>query len=77
MANKATKPKKTLEDVKKQCEECGGDIGLGEDALALERVVIGPRFPIAVGDTQFFHVSGCIEGYFCKGQGERLPRRIP
>ena len=63
-----------------ECAGCRGNRGeleYGKDALVLERVVIGPRGPIPVGEMKFFHVDECFEEYVCNGSREKLPKRIP
>ena len=61
----------------RRCAECGRDIEIGEDAMTLERVVMGPRGPVPIDDMRFFHISRCLAEYVCNTEGENLPRRIP
>ena len=67
----------TSEDESRRCAECHREISIGEDAIALERIVMGPRGPVPIDDMKFFHVSRCLADYFCNSDGEKLPARIP
>ena len=60
-----------------KCAECHRKISIGEDAIALERIVIGPRGPVSIDDMKFFHISRCLADYICSTEGENLPSRIP
>ena len=61
----------------RECAECGIEIPLGEDAIALERIVMGPRGPVPIDDMKFFHIARCLAEYVCSTEGEKLPRRVP
>ena len=61
----------------RKCGECGREIPIGEDAIALERIVMGPRGPIPIDEIKFFHLSRCLADYICSTEGERVPSRIP
>ena len=50
---------------------------MGEEAITLERVVIGPRGPIPLDEILFFHTHECLEEYVCNSSSDDLPRRIP
>ena len=61
----------------RKCAECHRDIGVGEDVVTLERVVMGPRGPVPIDDMRFFHISHCLAAYVCSTESENLPKRIP
>ena len=61
----------------RKCAECGRVIPMGEDAITLERIVIGPRGPIPIDDMKFFHLARCLADYVCDTDTERIPSRIP
>ena len=61
----------------RKCAECGRVIPMGDDAISLERIVIGPRGPVPIGDMKFLHISRCLADYVCSTEGEHLPSRIP
>ena len=69
---------RSLEDQPgRECAECGRLIPMGEDAIALERIVMGPRGPVPIEDMKFFHLAKCLADYVCDTEGEKLPTRIP
>ena len=61
----------------RRCSECDRLIPMGEDALTLERVVMGPRGPVPLDDVRFFHLDHCFAEYVCSTETEELPKRIP
>ena len=61
----------------RECAECGRLIPMGEDAIALERIVIGPRGPVPIDDMKFFHLARCLADYVCSTDAERMPSRVP
>lgn len=67
----------TSDDTSRKCAECHRDISIGEDAIALERIVMGPRGPVPIDDMKFFHLARCLADYVCSTEAERMPSRIP
>ena len=61
----------------RRCAECHRNIEIGEDAVTVERVVMGPRGPVPIDDMRFFHISRCLAEYVCSTESENLPKRIP
>ena len=61
----------------RKCSECRRLIPIGEDALTVERVVMGPRGPVPLDDVRFLHVDRCFAEYVCSTESEKLPRRVP
>lgn len=61
----------------RKCAECHREITIGEDAIALERIVMGPRGPVPIDDMKFFHIARCLADYICSTEGEKVPSRIP
>lgn len=62
---------------KHRCSECRRELSMGDDALSLEQVVIGPRGPIPIGEMRLLHIRRCLEDYVCKSDDGEAPKRIP
>ena len=69
--------KRSMEQASRKCAECHREITIGEDAIALERIVMGPRGPVPIDDMKFFHISRCLADYVCSTEGGLVPSRIP
>ncbi len=70
-------PKDAVTEIKHRCSECRREFRMGDDAISLERVVIGPRGPIPIGELRLFHLSRCLEKYVCGSDDREMPKRIP
>ena len=67
----------TSENESRRCAECHREITIGEDAIALERIVMGPRGPVPIDEMKFFHIARCLAEYLCSTEAEKVPSRIP
>ena len=66
------------EDTKaRQCKGCGREIYTGDEAMALQRVVIGLMRPVPLEEMLFFHSDECFQEYVCNSEDVRLPKRVP
>lgn len=59
------------------CAHCQRQIQLGEDVLALEQGVIGPRGLVPLEKSLWFCDGECAARYFGEEEVVQLPRRIP
>ncbi len=60
-----------------KCAECERELDMGEEALTLELVVIGPRGPVPLEEMLFFHRGKCFQQYVSDDGDGRFPMRIP
>ena len=70
-------PNQIEEHPKHRCSECRRELSMGDDALSLEQVVIGPRGPIPIGEMRLLHIRRCLEDYVCRSDDREAPKRIP
>lgn len=56
---------------------CERTLQMGDDALMLQRVVIGVQRPVPLEAPRLFHSNECFEEYVCNSDTEKLPKRIP
>ena len=56
---------------------CGRDLQTGDDALMLQRVVIGVMRPVPLEEPLLFDSGECFQEYVCNSNGPKLPKRIP
>lgn len=56
---------------------CGRELQMGDDALMLQRVVIGVQRPVPLEPPRLFHSDECFEEYACGSTPPKLPKRIP
>ncbi len=56
---------------------CSRDLQTGDDALMLQRVVIGVMRPVPLEEPLLFHGDECFQEYVCNSEGPKLPKRIP
>lgn len=56
---------------------CGHKLQIGDDALMLQRVVIGVSRPVPLEEPRLFHSDECLQEYVCDSEAERTPKRIP
>ena len=61
----------------RKCRCCGREIYTGDEALGLQRVVIGLMRPVPLEEMLFFHSDECFQEYVCNNEGEKLPKRFP
>lgn len=59
-----------------QCPECGRELAYGDDAISLQRGVIGPRGVVPLREAEVFCSDACLEASF-DGDAEAVSRRIP
>jgi hypothetical protein len=56
---------------------CERKLQMGDDALMLQRVVIGVQRPVPLEEPLLFHTNECFQEYVCNSADDRLPKRIP
>ena len=56
---------------------CERELQMGDDALMLQRVVIGVMRPVPLEKPLLFHTDECFQEYVCDSDGPKLPTRIP
>lgn len=56
---------------------CGRELQMGDDALMLQRVVIGVQRPVPLEEPLLFHSDECFQEYACDSEQPKLPKRIP
>jgi hypothetical protein len=64
---------------KRKCAngKCRREIHTGDDALALQRVVMGVQRAVPLEEARLFHTDKCFHEYVCNSDEISLPKRIP
>lgn len=62
-----------------ECAACQRELRMGDDAIALQRGVHGPRGFVRLGEKTYLCDHVCLARY-CNGSAngvEKMPRRVP
>ncbi len=61
----------------RKCAGCERELYTGDEALVLQRVVIGLMRPVPLEEMHFFHSDECFQEYVCNSEDVKLPKRVP
>ena len=67
------------EGEQKKCANvtCGRTLQIGDDAVMLQRVVMGVQRPVPLEEPKLFHSDKCLQEYICDSETGFVPKRLP